>query len=74
MEQFAGFNWPNIVSTNGDQRDGPSATINEFDLVAATTLVNMHNGPDISAAEFFMRRIAVQYDEGMFGNHLSSSG
>lgn len=74
MEQFAGFNWPNIVRTNRDQRDRPSPTVNEFDLVAATTLVNMHDGPDISAVEFFMRRIAVQYDEGIFGHHLSSSG
>lgn len=74
MGQFAGFNWPNIVSTNGDHRHCPSATINELDLAAATTLVNMHNGPGVSAVELFMRRIAIQYDEGMFGNHLPSSG
>ena len=74
MEQFTSRNWPNIVSTNGDQCDRLSATINKLDLIAATSLVNMNDGPHISTVEFFVRRVAVQYDEGMFSNHLSSSG
>jgi len=72
MEQFAGFDWPNIVSANGDQRDRPAAAVNELDLVAAAALVNMHDRSHVATIEAFVRRIAIQYDQGMFSNHLAS--
>ena len=72
MEQFTGFYWPNIVSANGDERHRSSAAVNEFDFVSATAFVNMHDRPHIPAVEFFMLRVAIQYDKGMFRNHMSS--
>jgi len=74
VEQLASFNWPNIVSTDGDKSHRPSATVDKLDLVSATTFVNVHHGSYVSTAQFFVWRVAVQYHKRMFSNHLSSSG
>jgi hypothetical protein len=69
VKQFASFNWPNIVSANGDKSHRPSTVIDKLDLVAKTTSVNMHHGSHVSTIQFSVRRVAVQYHKRMFGNH-----
>jgi hypothetical protein len=69
MEQFTRFNWSNVISTNGDKSHRSPTTIDELDLVSATAPVNVYDGPHIATVELFMWRIAIQYDERMFGNH-----
>ena len=50
------------------------AAIHKLDFICPITFVNMHDCSNITTIEPFMGRFTIEHDEGMFGNHGSSSG
>ena len=73
MEKFTRFDGPNIAGTDGNKSYRPSAAVDKLNLVSDTVFVNMHHGSHVSTIQFVVGRVAVQYHERVFSNHLSSS-
>jgi hypothetical protein len=74
MEQFSRLDPSDIAGVNGNQCDRRTAAIDKLDLVCDAALVNVDNGANIAATEFFVFGFSIEYDEGVFSDHSSSSG
>lgn len=74
VQQFAGLNRPNFFGSNSDKSHGVPAAVHKLNLVSATVFVYMYYSPYVSTIELVVGRVAVQYHQRMFSNHLFSSG
>jgi len=74
VKQLSGLDRSDVPRRNRDERDRVTATLDKLDLVSLAVLVNMNDGTDITTIQFFVRRITIQNDQRVFGNHRVSSG
>ena len=74
MKQFPWLDPSDIGGVNGNKCNRRTAPIDEFNLVCGAALVNVNHGADITAIQFLVFGLSIEYDEGVFCYHLSSSG
>jgi hypothetical protein len=74
MKQFPRLDPSDVSRLNGNQRHGRSTTIDEFDLVCDTALVDVYNGAHIATMQPFVIGFSIEYNEGVLSDHSSSSG
>jgi len=69
MQQFTRLNRADIVGSDRNQSHRLPAAVDELDFVAFAFFVDVNHRTDIAAVQLRVRRLAVQDDKGMFGNH-----
>jgi hypothetical protein len=74
VKQFSRLDPSDIRGVNSNECDRRTATIDEFNFVCDAAPVNVNNGADITAIQFLVFGFSIEYDEGVFCNHSSSSG
>jgi hypothetical protein len=74
VEQFTSLDGPDVIGTDGHERNRSTAAIDEFHLVSFAALVNVNDSPHVTASKLLVRRFCVKYDKGVFGDHGLSSG
>jgi len=63
MKEFTGFDWPNVIRTNGYERNCLTNTIHKFDLISRPVFVNVDDRTNVTAIQFRVWRVAIQYDK-----------
>jgi hypothetical protein len=59
-KKFTCLNGSYTIGIHGNQRHGRTAAVNEFNLICNPALVDVDNGPYITAIQFLMGRLTIE--------------
>lgn len=74
MQEFAPANRTNILGIQSHQSDGASISVNDFNFVCGTFLVDMHDGTYVACEKSFLGNVTIKYDDRMFSEHWLHPG
>lgn len=74
MQEFAPANRTNIFGIKSHQCNGASISVNDFDFVCGTFLVDMHDGTDVAREKPFLGNVTSKNNDRMFSEHWFHPG